>query len=420
MRTIAELRESEQNVLTLLDEPTTYAELAEILNISESTARDHVAAIRRTGIPLGEDTGENGAKLIYRSEETQESLERRRPAPMSSKASHTKSKREILNELRDWLAEDLTGRAVIPDSPPPARDSHEDMVVHRSDDHAGAWYVNDGEENAYDAEIFAQRVRAVNDRTFRLKERQEAAGVNFDTFHLLLGGDGVHGEGIHGNQPWETELDLVEQISLWVDLYTEFIDRASDEFPHVQIVCQRGNHGELRGDGMSPDANADDICYMMLEKRILDRGYDNISLIWRRGGGYYTNFRMRVDEQEDQRRADALGLDSVSDLPPEYQTGHRGHLRHGQKSLFHIGTSSGQNKWRHWMHDRHKADIGYRGHYHEFRLEHIDSKPVLMSGSICPPDDFEEGLAAWSEPAATVHGVSDERPVTWLYPIDFQ
>lgn len=407
-------------MLTLLDEPTSYADLADILDISESTARDHVSAIRAAGIPLGETTGDNGEKQFYRSEATREATDRRRPAPMSSKASHTKKKREVLHDLYEWLADDLTGRVVIPDEPPPVRESHEDMVVHRSDDHAGAWYVNDGETNAYDEDILAERVRTVNNRTFRLKERQEAAGVNFDTLHLLFGGDGIHGEGIHGDQPWESCLNLVQQIELWTDLYIEFIDRAVNEFPHVNIVCQRGNHGELRGDGMSPDANADDITFLILEKRILDRGYDNVTLTWNQTGGYYTNFRMRVDPAEDARRADALGYDSVEELPPEYQTGHRGHLRHGQKSLLHLGTSSGKNRWRHWLHDRHLADIGYRGHFHEWRIENLDSKPVIMSGSICPPDDFEEGLAAWSEPAATVHGVSDERPITFFYPVNFQ
>jgi hypothetical protein len=69
---------------------------------------------------------------------------------------------------------------------------------------------------------------------------------------------------------------------------------------------------------------------------------------------------------------------------------------------------------------RHNYDIAYRGHYHEFKIEHVHNRPVLMSGSICPPGDFEESLSLWGEPAATIHGVSDERPMTWLYPIHFE
>ena len=393
----ATLRESEQNVLTLLDSPTTYREIADTLGISESTARDHVAAIRNAGIPLGETSGENGAKRLFRSVKTRDTLDSRRPA-MASKAAITKAKKDVLLSLRDWLEDDLTGRsALTADGGLTTDESHEDMVVHRSDDHVGAYYEDEYGHITYDENIAADRVRAVSDRVFSLKQRQEGAGVTFDTLHLLLGGDGIHGEGIHPAQPWESALTLVDQISLYSDLYMEFIDRATSAFENVQIVCQNGNHGELRGDGMSPDANADDVAFLMLEKRIQDRGYSNITLR-KSGGSYFTNFPLRGNDFSD--------------------AAHRGHLRHGQNSLFHIGTSSGENRWRGWL-QRHNFDISYRGHFHSFRIENIDSRPVIMSGSICPPSDYEESFGAWSEPAATVHGVSDDRTLTWLYPVSF-
>ena len=412
----ATLRHSEQNLLNLLDKPTTYNELAETLNISASTARDHLSAIRVAGVPLGE-TKIDGKKAFFRTEETRLALERDRPSPSSSKAAHTKAKKNILHDLQTWLAEDLTGRAVVAEGGLIRRDSNEDIVIHRADDHLGAYYEDEDGTVIYDADIAADRVRTVSDRVFDLKHRQEDAGVEFDTAHILLGGDGVHGEGIHEDQPWESCLTLIEQIALYVDLYSEFIDRAAKEFPSVQVVCQNGNHGELRGDGMSPDANVDDVAFMMLEDRCANRGYDNVTFTTSHGS-YFTNFRMRVNHEEDERRADALGV-SVDELEPAYQSGHRGHLRHGQNSLFHIGTSSGQNRWRGW-HDKHAFDLGYRGHFHEWRVENLDNRPIIMSGSICPPSDYEESFAAYAEPAATVHGISDEREVTFFYPIDFK
>jgi hypothetical protein len=68
----------------------------------------------------------------------------------------------------------------------------------------------------------------------------------------------------------------------------------------------------------------------------------------------------------------------------------------------------------------HQFDIAYRGHYHTFQIDSIASNPVIESGAIVPPSDFEESLALWDEPAATVHGVSDARELTWMYPIDFE
>jgi hypothetical protein len=108
----------------------------------------------------------------------------------------------------------------------------------------------------------------------------------------------------------------------------------------------------------------------------------------------------------------------VSELPPELESGHRAHLRHGQNSLEHVGTSAGKKRWYAWK-DQHSFDIAYRGHYHTFQYDSIASTPIIESGAIVPPSDFEESLAEWGEPAATVHGVSDERVVSWFYPLDF-
>lgn len=395
---IATLTAKQQDVLTLLDAPTSTDELATSLgDISTSTVRDHLAAIRAAGVPIGEKRAD-GRKKFYRADGTRDALDAARPTLKTSKAAHTKKKKDIVLELKDWLEDDLSGRApVLADAGLAAEESHEDMVVHRSDDHLGAYYEDEHGNVIFDDDIAAERVREVSARTFDLKRRQEGAGVTFDTLHLLLGGDGVHGEGIHEDQPWESCLTLVDQIALYVDLYMEFIDRAQREFESVQVVCQNGNHGELRGDGMSPDANADDVAFMMLEKRCADRGYSNVTFRAPEGG-FFTNFPLR-------------GNDLATAT-------HRGHLRHGQNSLIHVGTSSGKNRWRGWF-AKHRPDIAYRGHFHQFRYENLDNVPIIMSGSICPPTDYEESFAAWSEPAATVHGVSDSRTVSWLYPVDF-
>lgn len=393
----ADLTAKQRDVLALLGEPTSTSDIADQLHISPSRVRAYLSDIRAAGVPLGEKQDGN-TKLHFRSDETHATLDDSRPRLMSSKAAHTKQKKDVLLELQNWLDDDLSGRApAVADGGLTVRDSHEDMVVHRSDDHLGAYYEDEHGNVIYDEDIAASRVREVSDRAFDLKNRQEQAGVDFDTLHLLLGGDTVHGEGIHEDQPWESCLTLIDQIMLASDLYMEFIDRAQREFASVQVVIQRGNHGELRGDGMSPDANADDAVAGILMQRSLDRGYDNVTFRASEGG-YFTNFPLRGNDMETAV--------------------HRGHLRHGQNSLVHVGTSSGKNRWRGWF-GKHRPDIAYRGHFHQFRYESLDNIPIIMSGSICPPDDYEESFAAWNEPAATVHGVSDQRPVTWFYPVDF-
>jgi DNA-binding transcriptional ArsR family regulator len=384
----------------LQDGGATYEDIATALDISKSTARDHLSDLRNEdGIPLGTRRREGVKEFYYRPDAKEYPINPSEPTgELRSKASVTRDAKEKVHELIQYLDRDLNGRSpAIPDSGLSVRESHEDMVVHRSDDHIGASYTDEFGNQTFDAEIGIERVRTVSDKVFDLKARQEEAGVDFDTLHIVMGGDHLHGIGIHSDQPWETELSLPEQLTVASDLYMEFIDRAAKEFESVQVVCQKGNHGELRGDGMGPDDNVDTAFFMTLDRRVRDRGYENVKFV-RSQAGNFTNFPLRGTTLNDCE--------------------HRGHLRHGQHSLIHIGTSAGKKRWLQWLH-QHQFDVAYRGHYHEFRMENIVSNPVIMSGAIVPPSDFEESLAEWSEPAATVHGVSDERPVTWFYPIDF-
>jgi hypothetical protein len=393
-----------QQVFTIIHQNggATYSEITDLLGVTRSTARDHVSNLqKRDGIPLGTRTNSAGEKeFYYRPDAKEYPINPNEPTgELRSKASITRDAKEKVHELIQYLDNDLNGRCPsIPDSGLTARESHEDMVVHRSDDHIGALYHDEFGNNTFDAEIGIERVRTVSDKVFNLKARQEEAGVEFDTIHIVLGGDHLHGIGIHNDQPWESQLSMPEQLTIASDIYMEFIDRASKEFESVQVVCQKGNHGELKGDGMGPDDNVDTAFFLTLDRRIRDRGYDNVKFV-RSQAGNFTNFPLRGDTLNDCE--------------------HQGHVRHGQNSLEHIGTSAAKKRWLQWK-DQHDFDIAYRGHYHSFRLEGIGGKKVLESGAIVPPDDYEESLAEWDEPAATVHGVSDKRPMTWLYPIDFE
>lgn len=412
--------EKRQEVFTLIHEGgATYREIIDALGVTYSTARDHVSALKNEdGIPLGERNVDGSKEFYYKPNAQEHPINPKVDTrELRSKASVTKEAKEKVHELIQYLDRDLNGRAPAdPEGGLTVREGREDMVCHRSDDHIGAKYEDEYGNDTFSAEIGIDRVRTVSDKVFEMKKRQEAAGVEFDTLHIVLGGDHLHGAGIHKDQPWESELSIPEQLYTASDIYMEFIDRASKEFESVQVVCQKGNHGELRGDGYGPNDNVDTAFFMSLDRRVRDRDYDNVRFI-RSQGGNFTNFRMRVDEEEDQETAESLGL-KPHELPPELQSGHRGHLRHGQNSLEHIGTSSGKQRWLHWK-DQHKFDIAYRGHYHTFEIDRIANKYVVESGAIVPPSDFEESLAVWGEPAATVHGVSDERTMTWFYPIDF-
>lgn len=404
----------------VLEGGASYQEIADMLGVKKTTARDHISNLKNEdGVPLGVRKVDGVKEFYYRPEVQEHPTNPSEPTgELRSKASVTKKAKEKVHELIQYLDRDLNGRAPAePEGGLTVRESHEDMVCHRSDDHIGASYHDEYGNSTFDAELGIERVRTVSDRVFGLKARQEEAGVKFDTLHIVMGGDHLHGVGIHSDQPFETQLCLPEQLTIASDIYMEFIDRASKEFETVQVICQEGNHGELRGDGMGPDDNVDTAFFMTLDRRVRDRGYDNVKFV-RSESGNFTNFRMRRRPEEDRQKAEALGC-KPHELPTELQSGHRAHLRHGQNSLEHIGTSAGKKRWYAWK-DQHDFDIAYRGHYHTFQFDSLASTPIIESGAIVPPSDFEESLAIWGEPAATVHGCSDNRTVTWFYPVSFE
>lgn len=376
-------------ILDLL--PATTADLSTALGVTESTVRDHISTLRARGYEIGTDS--DGRRMLI-SETVPDH-------PTNMTRSYEQSPGEITRRANDHLSE-MKRRlnTLLAESKPPVADGGidplpdaEDVVIFRTDSHFGDIEHDEFGRVIYNAEIAEARERYITDEVMSLIDRQEAAGSVFDTAHLLLGGDIVTGEGIYEGQPWDTELTLDKQIDLAVEVFFAQIRRLAARFPRVQVVCVPGNHGEIRVKSPSGGANADLFVYGFLDMLVRNSDLDNVTFI-RNESTSFVNFSMRDDRW-------------------------RGHLRHGQDSLSHVGTASSLNRWGAW-HRSNQFDIGYRGHYHEFKVEPMDGIPIIEGGSIAPPGDYAEGLGyGGSRPGAVIHGVSDSRPLSWLYPVDF-
>lgn len=388
-----ELTATQQKVLDSL--PATDDELAEKLGVTTSTVRDHIKSLVDAGVPIIKDADGKRRVAGEEASEHRHPTTYTAPPPKTSgeKAAETRRLKELFEEMKHEVNEILAEtEPAIADGGLAYEPSNEDVVLHCTDDHIGAQRRDEFGNIIFNSDIAVKRIEARFDRARSLWQREETANRSYDTLNVLLGGDTVHGEGIFSHQPWESDLPLDKQIQLAVKTYYRQICEVADEFDTVQIVAQSGNHGEIRGKNFSASLNADDLTYGWLESLIREGGPSNVTFISNESTNF-TNFTMRGGNV-------------------------KGHLRHGQDSLQHIGTSSGKNKWRGWL-IQHGFDVGYRGHFHEWKLEHVMNRPVLMSGSICPPGDFEESLSVWSEPSATLHGVSDEHSITFIYPVHF-
>lgn len=375
----ADFTEAQLEVLNLL--PDTRANIGEELGISRRAVRGRMDGIEAAGGSLRRD---DDYVWYWAGEENVHRITSRHTATVTREANDHLT--ELEGEIKQFVSRHEPATAAIQST-----DGHEDIVIHLTDNHFGQVRYNDRGEQVFNTGIARERVNTIIDTALDLIERQSQAGITFDNCHLLLGGDAVTNENIYDHQPFSIDQTLDQQIATAAECYYTQIERLADYFQTVQVVCQVGNHGQLRASGQSQQANADDIAYGRLDAmvRVSDH-LDNVHF-QRNDSTNYINFHIR---------------------------GHRAHMRHGQDSLVHIGTSAGKKRWLSWL-SQHDFDMGFRGHYHEHRIEYVHDHPVIMSGSICPPGDYEESLAEWSAPGATLLGVADDKALSWLRPISF-
>lgn len=372
--------------------PKTTNDLAAKFGISPSTVRDHFANLKARGYEFDHDE-EGRRALVSDAKVVTEPSNYTADFPEGS-GTTTRRVNEHFADLKPRLNSLLAASkpAVADGGQNPSPDA-EDVVIFRTDSHFGDLERDEYGRVIFNSEIARAREEHITDEVMSLVDRQERAGSVFDTAHLLLGGDIVTGEGIYPGQQWESDLPIDKQIDMAVDVFFEQIQRLSARFPTVQVVCVPGNHGELRVSDASSGANADLFVYGFLDMLVRQSDMENVTFI-RNESTNFCNFDLRGGRW-------------------------RGHLRHGQDSLSHVGTTSGKERWGAWQRNN-QFDIGYRGHYHEVKLERIDAIPIIEGGSISPPGDFAESLGyGGSRPAAVIHGVSDNRVLSWMYPVDF-
>jgi len=388
------LSEAEQQVLGFLEgygEPATAQLIADTTGITKSYARDIVSQLRSKGYDVPNDgsgyyiEANSGVRVATHSE-TESRVD------SSTKGSITKEAKSTLAEMESELVERLSDRTPAVSDVEAHTPGGTTVAFHRTDDHFGDEYRDQDGNVIHDSDAAEDRVDKYFAEGLRRIEARRDAGQEIDNAVLLLGGDIVTNESIYEGQAHEIDEDLYEQIERASQVYTRHIRHLAERFDSVKVVCQAGNHGELRASGSSTAANADDILYLMLDSVVRASGLDNVTFI-QSDYTYYVNF-------------------SIRDW--------NGHLRHGHDaSLEHIGTSAGKQRWLAWL-TEHDFDIAFRGHYHQYKEEPIAGRPVIMGGTVAPTSEFEESRAmTGGKPCGAIHGVTDEQVLDWTERIYF-
>ncbi|OYR82542.1 hypothetical protein DJ84_10105, partial [Halorubrum ezzemoulense] len=144
---------------------------------------------------------------------------------------------------------------------------NEDWVLHLTDVHAGDFVRQDDGTVVYEPDLIPDVIDYATRRSLHLADVHDAT---YDTAYVLLGGDLVTGEGIYEGQlaNGDVQAFMDEQIDLLHDPLLRLVDAYAERFDEVVIVCQIGNHGDIRADGTSKQANADLITYKNLRNTV--------------------------------------------------------------------------------------------------------------------------------------------------------
>jgi hypothetical protein len=218
----------------------------------------------------------------------------------------------------------------------------------------------------------------------------------YDVGWILFKGDVITCEGIYEGQLEDLDRYMNAQLDGAADMGLRVVSAFSEYFDKVNVICQTGNHGQIRANGSTRQANADLLFYERLR---------NIIGVIQEYGDALQNVRQSIGEPgrfyDFKLRGGAL----------------TGHLRHGDDDRAQNDTAAAQRDWR-GRALTHDFDVAWIGHHHKFRRLTVDDRDIFVSSSPKPPGDFAEklamgGAAAMDAPNATrkiavVHGVNDD------------
>jgi len=383
----AELSDKQREVIHHL--PADKHTLSEELGVAPTTVNSRISTLR-----------DNGVQVVW---DRQNSLYHLADQPkvrrVSTKHTGTKTREanNYVTEVEKSILRRLKGsdELVAPQTP---TSGNEDMVLHFTDLHIGDVVEDETGTEIYNTDLAKGVVETVTKQTLKLKETMGGV-ADFDTLHVLYGGDIITNENIYDGQAFDIESMLLEQMTTAVNALTRQLKSFAEAFDTVNVIAQPGNHGKTRASGVSKQANMDLVTYRWIDDRLRESPYSNIDFTTSEAKWYRT-FGLRGGKWT-------------------------GFMTHGQDAQAHVdATAASSRDWRGWLNE-FDFDVGYRGHYHSAKMENVQNGPmVIESPSPKPGDEWVSKIGMGSvdgeipKRLATVHGVSDTRPMTWQCFID--
>jgi DNA-binding MarR family transcriptional regulator len=380
-----ELTRREEYLVRSLQTGSTIPELADDLDERTSIITEHLRDLRDQGWQVYHD--DDADSIVIESDTALRSSEH--------KGTRTRKVNRWWGRRHNDLVREFRGLE-SPSAPQETR-GDEDWVLHITDIHAGD-RVRDASGNViYETDDIPDILDYITERSLCLSDFH---GAEYDTAHLLWGGDMVTNEGIYEGQFEDLDAWLDEQHDILIDPLIRQIKAHAERFETVQVVCQVGNHGDHRASGTSKQANADLILYKTVRNVVsqVRRHSDDTVL---------DTVDIKVGEARPYRNFPLRGGRL------------RGHLRHGQHRRPQAETSARKKEWLSTLLD-HDMDIAWLGHHHVSGRIPWNGPPVFATGSPKPGGEFVESLGDSAESGpreiAHCHGVADHG-VSSVFPV---
>jgi hypothetical protein len=384
----ADLTGRERYIATKLQQGETIEALVDDLGTRRSVLTQHLKDLKRQGWKVYID--DSAEMVAIEGDNVLRSSEHKGTRTRKANRWWEMRHNELVRRFRGLETPDATLKA---------EPGGEDWVVHVTDLHAGDLVRADDGSVVYETDDIPPVLDYITGQALSLAERHDA---DYDTCHLLLGGDAVTGEAIYEGQFEDLDAWLDRQVEVLVDPLVRMIKALAtcDFFDTLQVVTTVGNHGQSRASGTSRQANADLILYKFL-RIVVAQLHEH--------AGMLGNVNFQIGQAEPYRNFPMRGGRLT------------GHLRHGQHRRPQAETSARKKEWLSTVLD-HDFDVGYMGHYHVRGMIPWNGPPIICTGSPKPSGEFvrkigEKDPEGEFQDVATVNGVSDDG-LTAVFPVD--
>jgi len=323
-----DLTNRERYIATELQTGATLDDLADDLDERQSVVTQHVRDLKQQGWKVYRDdtTGMVAIEGDHALRSSEHTGTRTRKANRWWEMRHNR----LVREFRGLETPDTTFST---------QPGNEDWITHMTDLHAGDRVRDDSGTVIYDTDELPAVIDYITSQSLKLADKH---GSEYDTGHLLWGGDFVTNEGIYEGQFEDLDAWLDEQHDALIEPLIRQIKSFAERFDSVQITCQVGNHGDHRASGTSKQANADLVLYKSIRNTVSHL---------QEHAGILENVAFQIGEARPYKNFALRGGKLL------------GHLRHGQHRRPQAETSARKKEWLSTLR-QHNFDVAFAGHYH--------------------------------------------------------